>query len=89
MSLDRRPQDVIYIYVKCTWLTHLQSLFINWFPYLKGPLRTDIFPDTGVIEEINVGILLNYKSAKPLSCHEFDQIGIFIDNRLSFEFSVL
>ena len=25
---------------------------------------------------------------KPLSCHRFDQIGIFIDNRLSFEFLV-
>ena len=40
------------------------SLFINGLPYLRGPLKTDIFPDTGVIEEINVGILLNYKSAK-------------------------
>ena len=32
--------------------------------FKNRPLKTDIFPDAGVIEEINVGILLNYKSAK-------------------------
>ena len=32
--------------------------------FKNDPLKTDIFPDAGVIEEINVGILLNYMSAK-------------------------